>query len=180
MGIMQGEHQIYGYRCADTGRFLYVGKTNNPRRRDRDHRRGEYPGIDKYLAKHPATEFIVFGSCPADLAADGERQMIAALRPPLNMTDGGEGQCGRIVSLETRFELSRKLRGVPKPPRSAKHCANLSASLAGKKRKFAKRKPRTTETKARLAEKSRAWAAANPDEMKRRAQLGAAARWGKR
>lgn len=69
-----------------------------------------------------------------------------------NLTDGGEGRSGAIVSDETRKKLQKPkparsaehntnlgkslsvaLKGRPKPPRSAEHKRAISAAMKGKK-----------------------------------------------
>lgn len=49
-----------------------------------------------------------------------------------NTSEGGEGTPGVIPSAETRAKLSAVHRGRKRPPRSAEHCANISAAKKGK------------------------------------------------
>jgi hypothetical protein len=62
-----------------------------------------------------------------------------------NMTDGGEGSLGCIVSSETRKKLSYGKKGIKKPPRSEEHKINLSISRTG-----VKRGPHNEETKRKI------------------------------
>lgn len=60
-----------------------------------------------------------------------------------NRTDGGEGGSGVVHSVETRKKLSDANTGVPKPPRTAEHIANLVESRKGYKH--------SAETKAKMS-----------------------------
>ena len=61
-----------------------------------------------------------------------------------NLTDGGEGSPGRVVTEEQKAKQSAKMKGRKMPPRTPEHCAKISASqkikMKGKKNKLGWRK----------------------------------------
>jgi len=103
----------------------YVGKTKRPSRRMAVHKchakKGGGLAVNRAMAEHGAENFV-FGivewfATEAD-AFEGERVTIRSLgtRDPLrgyNLTDGGQGGNGMIVSDETRRRLSESHKGQP-------------------------------------------------------------------
>ena len=72
-----------------------------------------------------------------------------------NMTDGGEGCCGRIASEETRKKLSNSLKGICLGRKlSEEHKKKISNTLTGRKRPYHHRNsgPITEETRRILSE----------------------------
>lgn len=49
-----------------------------------------------------------------------------------NLSDGGGGPSGRVVSQETREKIAAKQRGVPKPKHTDEWRANMSERMAGR------------------------------------------------
>jgi len=79
---------------------------------------GLYAGLDEELAHLVEMELITkFGRKDLNLG------------PLLNLTDGGEGNAGKIISLTTRERMSRRLSGVPK---SLEHKKHISESTLGR------------------------------------------------
>lgn len=72
-----------------------------------------------------------------------------------NMTDGGEGSCGRIASYETRKKLSNSLKGIFLGRKlSEEHKANISKAMTGAPHphKYGNRKPVSDETRKILSD----------------------------
>ena len=68
-----------------------------------------------------------------------------------NITDGGEGAPGRIVSEEQKEKQRQKMKGRKKPPRSAEHIANHAAVM----RERMKGKTASEETKSKMSESAK-------------------------
>lgn len=71
-----------------------------------------------------------------------------------NMTDGGEGCCGRNVTQETRKKIAASLTGVKRHPLSKEHRQKISKALIGvpHPHKSGKRKPFTTEQRKHVSD----------------------------
>lgn len=130
---------------------LYIGKTNNPKRRWILHRnyakssspspRFNYP-IYKALRKYGISNFTfdVMQCFSTEIEAlEAEREWIAYLRsfgiPSYNITNGGEGTSGHNHSPETRKKISESNKGKQNRlglTNSIEHNANISAALQGK------------------------------------------------
>lgn len=145
---------IYWLVDSRTGTPFYCGKTVlTPAHRFASHKRESANGGDRPL-HHKIREcgehvtLHIMETVPASGNwAERERRWILLLRHTnpnaCNLSDGGDGAPGLIISPETRAKLSASLKGKIRTP---EHCANLSASKKGKKRK-----PRTDETRAKLS-----------------------------
>lgn len=107
-------HYVYLHRKADDGMVFYVGKgTERPRRKepvyeranDRDSRNQHWHRV---VAKHGmAVEIVASFMVDAD-AQDFERALIAdyGRENLVNLTDGGDGCAGIVVSQAAREKLS--------------------------------------------------------------------------
>ena len=115
----------------------YVGQTTQPLKKRFDaHARGKKNPIDRDIQEYGREKFRygVIKSCTSKEELDyWEKHFVAVLKSKFpygyNMTDGGEGLSGYIVSDETREKRSVKLRGIPKPP---EQCAAIAATLRGR------------------------------------------------
>lgn len=122
---------VYAYLRSD-GTPYYIGKGKNGRawnhaRSERVHQ----PVNDNYI--------LILEAKLSEIGALAiERRMIrwygrkdngtGVLR---NLTDGGDGVSGIIVSAQWKKTISSKLKGKPKPIRTAQHIANLRAACRG-------------------------------------------------
>lgn len=109
------KHYTYLHRRATDGTVFYVGKGTAPRSPKKPIHSRAYDTYKRnhywrnVAAKHGYTVEI-FASCADDKEAQRvERELIASIgRDNLtNMTDGGDGGAGRIVSAETRAKISK-------------------------------------------------------------------------
>jgi hypothetical protein len=123
---------IYGLLDPRDMRLRYVGKSNNPKVRYRDHvtenqishKASWIKGLSK-LGLRPI--LIILDEVSRDGWEEYERAWIAAFRVQLtNTTEGGE--CPQITP-ETRAKIADKKRGIPLSP---EHRAKLSAIHKGK------------------------------------------------
>jgi predicted GIY-YIG superfamily endonuclease len=160
------EIPVYVYALVDstTGDIRYIGISQNPEQRLRQHilnaSRGErtYKAnwIRHLLDNSNEPELHILETCNSrKSAAVAEIQWIAYGRgekwPITNQTDGGDGSVGHVVSAEARERLSSLARGRPawnrgKPP-SPEVRAKLSQALRGRKL--------TDETKAKISAATR-------------------------
>lgn len=150
---------VYLHLRESDGNPFYVGKGCG-RRAYLFSGRNQY--WNRVKDKHGCTVKILFNNLTEDLAFELEKEIISTLRKDgyslCNLTDGGEGSSGIIVSSETRKKISAIHKGVPKKPeaiaktRSA-HLGkvvsedvrlNMSLAQIGKKH--------TKETKIKMSE----------------------------
>lgn len=117
-------HYVYLHRRNDTGEVFYVGKGSiRPRRKSPEYGRatarvGRNPRWIRTADKHGFTAEI-FASCESDEEAQRlEREIIAqygradsGTGPLVNMTDGGDGHAGILVSDDLRKKRSVNARG---------------------------------------------------------------------
>lgn len=127
-------HYIYLHRQADSGEPFYVGKgavhRREPyRRAHAKQRRGEW--WQRVAAKHGVVVEIVAHCLTDEEAQQQERALIArigrhdlGLGPLVNLTDGGDGHAGIVVSEKLRATRSANARG----PRSASWIASMRAA----------------------------------------------------
>lgn len=128
---------IYGERCPE-GLLRYVGKSNNPRKRQMSHlseaRRGA-PGHHynwlRSLSKPPELELLA--RAPADAWEDAERYWIALARDYgcalTNLTDGGDGGpslLGRKATPEARHNMCLAQAKVLKTPEQLERITSLN------------------------------------------------------
>jgi hypothetical protein len=107
-------HYVYVHRRASDGKVFYVGKGSSPDRATDTSSRNQY--WRRIVAKHGRSLEIVARFETDALAQQCEREMIAWYgRANLaNLTDGGDGCAGIIVSAQARQKLSehaKKPRG---------------------------------------------------------------------
>lgn len=119
-------HYVYLHRRNDTGEVFYVGKGSlRPRQKtqvcDRAHARDRRNPRWRNIANKHGFSVDLFASCESDeFAQHLERELIASFgRSDLgngslvNMTDGGDGHAGLLVSPQSRkrrSELARRPR----------------------------------------------------------------------
>ncbi len=124
-----------------SGDVFYVGKgSSNKSHSKRSH---EFSGrnifhtrtIQKYGKEN--IEILVFYRDSEIEAFETEIKWIKSLRDSgarlVNLTDGGEGACGNILSEETKKKMSESAKGVKKQPFTKEHKENLSKAKIGKK-----------------------------------------------
>lgn len=108
------QHFVYMHKRASDGSVFYVGKGSAPKsprkplhdRASATNKRNVY--WKRVVAKH-GYAIEIFASCVDDSEAQRlERELISRIgRDRLtNMTDGGDGGAGRIISAETRAKIS--------------------------------------------------------------------------
>lgn len=146
------QHCIYFLRHPSTNEIRYVGKTNNPKRRIIQHihvakyklRKSHccyWIGSILKANKEPIMQIINWFNSEEDCNS-AEKLIIDHFRKIginlTNLTDGGEGQCGRVMSEETKNKIKQtKLKtgnpwkGKKRPPE-----IGLKISLASKGRKL--------------------------------------------
>lgn len=107
-------HYVYVHRRASDGRIFYVGKGSREDRRIETKSRSRY--WHNVVAKHGFTAEIVARFETDQLAQQCERDLIAwyGRERLANLTDGGDGCAGIVMSQEAR----RKLSELAKRPRS--------------------------------------------------------------
>ena len=139
----------YIYKLTAPNGKVYIGQTDNLRRRHTDYASGRcrgqkllYNSIQKYGWDAHRVEVLFEGP-----ASDKHLNLLETEyvrihksnrnRYPeeggLNLTDGGGGVRGHKASPETKAKISAALRGRRKPPRSAEYRANIGAASRGRK-----------------------------------------------
>jgi NUMOD3 motif len=131
---------VYEHRKATTGEVFYIGKGKNGRAWIATNRKRHWLNIAK---KHGVVVRIIKDGLQEWFAHELERDLIAlhgrmdcGLGPLVNVTDGGEGSSGVIVSDETRRKMSEAFSGTKHPmygkpmPQSVKD--KIAASRNGK------------------------------------------------
>lgn len=174
---------MYIYQITNTvNGKIYIGKTTKTiEERFQGHirhsrRQGQtllYRALRKYGTEAFITTELESGFDNEDALNEAEIRYIAELKPQYNMTAGGDGTSGLVVSEETRKKLSEVRKGKPKSeehkrkiseakkgkPKSEEHKRKLSESHKGKKlseetkRKMSesqKGKPKSEEHKRKL------------------------------
>lgn len=104
-------HYVYVHRKATTGEPFYIGKGSRPDRAHSTDRRN--PIWHRIVAKHGIIVEIA-ACCIDDRAAqDLERSFVAEIGrrdlgtgPLVNLTDGGDGHVGLVISAEVRQKRS--------------------------------------------------------------------------
>ena len=99
---------------------FYIGKTKHSiSQRFRSHintvRRGSSSHLHRAIRKYGKQNFIVENIesvSPEQSLSEREIYWIAALQPHYNMTNGGEGALGRVISPQTRKKMSDARKGV--------------------------------------------------------------------
>lgn len=107
-------HYVYVHRRATDGLVFYVGKGSSPDRATDTASRNQY--WQNIVAKHGRTVEVVAHFETDALAQQCERDMIAwyGRQSLANLTDGGDGCAGIVMSQEARCKLSahaKKPRG---------------------------------------------------------------------
>lgn len=139
-GIMMGIFYVYIISSNITGKICYVGKTNNLKRRWKEHRMAVasvspcplYRALRKYGVE--AFKFEPLATYTTEeIALDNEVALIRSLRESgvklYNLTDGGEGLSGFSPSAETRAKLSAIFKGRKFSPETL---ARMSAGQKGR------------------------------------------------
>lgn len=146
------QHCIYFLRHPSTNEIRYVGKTNNPKRRIIQHiHTAKYKlrkshccfwiGSILKTNKEPIMQIINWFNSEQD-CNNAEKLIIDNFRKTginlTNLTDGGEGQCGRVMSEETKNKISQtKLKnGNPQKGKPRELSVRIKISAANKGRKL--------------------------------------------
>lgn len=122
---------------------VYVGKATDLRSRFREHKyalNGNYHPNRHLLAAwnkygEKAFKFLVLEYCSKDKLIEREKHHIAIYKErglAYNLTDGGEGSLGRVLSEETRHKISLANTGRRMPPRSEEFRLKMSIAHKGK------------------------------------------------
>lgn len=126
-------HYVYEHWRPDTNVCFYIGKGKGRRAyRQTNRNRRWFAVVAKLHRLGLEVEVrIVIGNLTSEQAIRFEIDHIAKARPHdlVNMTPGGEGRAGYVVSLETRNKIREKLKGRKL---SAERCANIAAGLTGR------------------------------------------------
>jgi group I intron endonuclease len=122
---------------------IYVGQTVNIRKRLIHHKcngnKNYFQSLfDKAIVKYGSDQFqIIRAECPEECLNYWESFLIKNLnsRSPngYNLTDGGDGVRGRVVSEEQKEKMRLSLCGRKRPPFSEEWIRNLSESRRGEK-----------------------------------------------
>lgn len=156
------EYYVYLHRKATSGEVFYVGKGLGPRAEQKTNRNRHWHNVVK---RHGlVVERLEPLLCESDAFAL-ERYLIAGYRALgvrlVNLTVGGEGAAGRVVSTLSRAKASVTHMSLnADPEKYAKRVAALQApEVRAKMSASRKGKTVSPETRARMAEASRArWA----------------------
>ena len=119
---------VYLHRRASDGTVFYVGKGSGRRAWRRQNRNPHWQNI---VAKHGLQVEIAITGLAEDEAFAREVETIARFgRDNLcNLSDGGEGPTGHVVSESKRLAVSRAHKGKKRPP---EWCEAISESLKGR------------------------------------------------
>ena len=166
---------IYGLADPRTNVVRYIGKSTTGMRRPRQHLR---PGV---LATDPTWKgrwlrqlnaeglrplITVIENCTRDVLSDREIFWIAEGRrrgwPLTNLTNGGDGTTGRVVSASQIEAIGARFRGKKLPLETR---AKISAANTGKVQPFEQVEQRTRAVRAYWAD---------PANRSRRSELGRA------
>lgn len=116
---MSGDFYVYLHRKKTTGEVFYVGKGTNNRSRVRNNKSKFWNSI---VEKHGYVIEIVESGLQEWYAFELEYNLIAyygrrdlGRGPLVNLTDGGEGASGSIVSEERKLQVSRRMKGDNHP-----------------------------------------------------------------
>lgn len=140
---------VYLHRRASDGTVFYVGKGQGNRATRTDSRNQYWRNI---VAKHGFVVEYVLRDIQEWYAMEVEREQIALYgRSNLcNLTDGGEGGAGLVVSEATRAKKAAIQRGrkhAPEVKKKISEALKLRESLTG-----GKRKPLSAEHRAKLSQ----------------------------
>jgi hypothetical protein len=124
---------VYLHRKASNGEVFYVGKGCGHRAWSRN---GRSSWWNRIAAKHGLMVDIVIDGIQEWYAFEHEAELISLYGrrninqgPLINLSDGGEGPSGVIVTAETRIKMSESRKNMVF---SEKHRENLSKACKGK------------------------------------------------
>lgn len=133
---------FYTYIYYDPSRDnepIYVGKGTKERAWKHFYRKNMHPFTQRlqFMKKNNIKPIIgIYAGLDEEFAHLLEEELIAKFGRKdlgkgtlLNLTDGGEGNSGKIISDEVREKMSIKLSGIPK---SAEHKKHISESTTGR------------------------------------------------
>lgn len=112
------KYYVYVWYRSDTGRPFYVGKGcgNRYKQKGKTHRNAYFNNI---CAKHHCWPLIIFDEMTEEEAFSTEIEMIKCLRAKgyvlANMSDGGEGSRGRVITDEYREKYRKMCSGKNNP-----------------------------------------------------------------
>lgn len=103
----------YSHTRNDTGAVFYVGKGKDRRAYSKSDRNKHWQNI---VAKHGHTVHIASRWSTETEAFEHEKFLIACFKDMgaalCNITDGGEGSSGHVMSVEHKANLSKLYKGV--------------------------------------------------------------------
>jgi hypothetical protein len=160
-----GGKQFYAYiHAKPDGTPFYVGKGNG-RRLNMFHRRNQHH--KNIVAKYGRRNILIgrLDCSDESTAFDLEMGLIKCLRRSgvdlANLTDGGHGPSGLVVTPEQRAKISATLMGRSGTPHTEASKAKISAANTGRKRTpeeikkmsdaYKRRGPISDETRAKLS-----------------------------
>ena len=132
--MAKAKFYTYVHRKASTGDVFYVGKGSGKRFAATHDRSSYWRSI---VAKHGITIEVVAYFFDEAAAFDHERLLIAEYRSGgiklCNLTDGGEGASGKVMSEEAKRLISLANKGRKREPFSESTRAKMSQAHKGKK-----------------------------------------------
>ena len=132
--MAEAKFYTYVHRKASTGEVFYVGKGSGKRYAATQDRSSYWRRI---VDKHGVAIEVVAYFFDEAAAFDHERLLIAEYRASgvklCNLTDGGDGASGNVMSEEARRKISEANKGRKREPFSDATRAKMSAAHLGKK-----------------------------------------------
>lgn len=131
---------VYQHIRLDTNEVFYIGIGKTKYRVFDKRSRNKY--WHHIVNKAGYSVEILFDGITWEEACQKEKELIEyygrkdlGLGPLVNMTEGGNGSVGRMVSEESRKRMSNIIKGKKLGPLSKEHKQKMSDTLKGKKRK---------------------------------------------
>jgi hypothetical protein len=143
---------VYQHIRLDTNEVFYIGIGKTKYRVFDKRSRNKY--WHHIVNKAGYSVEIIFGGITWEEACQKEKELIEyygrkdlGLGQLVNMTEGGDGSVGRMVSEELRKRMSNIIKGKKLAPLSKEHKQKISDTIKGKKRK-----PLSKEHKQKISE----------------------------
>ena len=143
---------VYQHIRLDTNEVFYIGIGKTKRRAYSKSGRNKH--WHNIVNKGGYSIQIILDRITWEKACEKEKEFIAfygrrdmGLGTLVNMTEGGDGSVGRMVSEELRKRMSNIIKGKKLAPLSKEHKQKISNTIKGKKRK-----PLSKEHKQKISE----------------------------